>query len=328
MMSSPLISVIIPVYNTREYLRDCLESIFRQSYSNLQIIAIDDGSTDGCALLLDQLGEEDRRLKVVHKENEGVSATRNIGIELAIGDYITFVDSDDLLEKEMYEILIHTIVETKAQIAHCSYSRMNELDVKQIGGSKKLIVQSSEKALGYLIDGTMFGGSLCNKLFRSDLFTGIRLREDINFNEDLLCVYQLFQKADIIAFVDQCKYIYRVSETSACANTSSVMKARDCVSVAEEMYRLALTSDIKRKTGIKTANTLIYEYRSLILSGSREFIDMEEIKKRLTDLKNEGISINVKKKIEYLLMSYIPNLYRMLYSAYNKIRVPNWDVVR
>ncbi len=118
---SPLITVIIPVYNTEEYLRSCLDSIINQTYRNLEILVIDDGSTDLSPAICDTYAELDSRVQVIHKENQGVSASRNLGIEMATGDYISFIDSDDWLESESYEHLISCFVEHKVDAVIFEY---------------------------------------------------------------------------------------------------------------------------------------------------------------------------------------------------------------
>ena len=126
MGKSPLDTVIVPVYNTAPYLKECFASISSQTYQRLEIIPVDDGSTDGSSELLDEIAGKDTRIKVVHKENGGVSSARNKGLELAHGEYISFVDSDDLLEPDMYETPISTAERYNAAIAHCSYSRLTD----------------------------------------------------------------------------------------------------------------------------------------------------------------------------------------------------------
>ena len=120
-MSQALISVIIPVYKVEKYLDRCLESIVNQTYKNLEIILIDDGSPDNCPAICDEYAQKDSRIKVIHKANGGVSSARNKGIDVATGDYIGFVDSDDWIEPDMYETLIKNAEQYNSDISRCSY---------------------------------------------------------------------------------------------------------------------------------------------------------------------------------------------------------------
>ena len=121
-----LISVVVPVYRTEPYLARCLDSILAQTWSNLQVIVVDDGSPDRAGEIADQYAEKDTRVTVLHQPNRGVSAARNAGLAAARGDYITFVDSDDALQPQMYETLIKLALQYRAPITHCGYLRVNE----------------------------------------------------------------------------------------------------------------------------------------------------------------------------------------------------------
>lgn len=117
----PLISVIVPAYNIENYIENCLESIIRQTYKNLEIIVIDDGSTDNTGKIIDNFSNFDKRIKVIHKKNEGVSKARLLGVEESKGEYIGFVDGDDQIEKYMYEHLLNNALKYRADISHCGY---------------------------------------------------------------------------------------------------------------------------------------------------------------------------------------------------------------
>ena len=121
-MDEKLVSVIIPAYNIEDYIGRCLDSVLSQTYKNLEILVVDDGSSDCTGEILDDYEKKDQRIRVIHKENGGVSSARNIGIEAATGDYIGFVDGDDLMEPEMYKTLVNLLKEENADIAHCGHA--------------------------------------------------------------------------------------------------------------------------------------------------------------------------------------------------------------
>lgn len=327
MDKSPLVTVIVPVYNTAPYLKECLVSICNQTYRKLEIIAVDDGSTDGSAELLDEIAGKDSRIKVVHKDNGGVSSARNKGLELAHGEYISFVDSDDILEPDMYETLISTAEQYNAAIAHCSYSRLMETERRPIGGSGKIFVQTGTEAQMCLLKGELFTGSLCDKLFRRELFESIRLCEDLRINEDVLAVFQLFQCADTTVFVDGCKYNYRTSSTSSCAKTDWLKKTQDCIKATERMRDTATDQAVQKLVDERLLRCLLGYYRNLLFSGYRNSAtERSQISQEIQKLEECGTNISRKKMLEYWLMRNAPHTYMMMYRIHDKIRKPNWDI--
>lgn len=327
MDKSPLVTVIVPVYNTTPYLKECLSSICNQTYRNLEIIAVDDGSTDGSSELLDEIAGKDTRIKVVHKENGGVSSARNKGLALAHGEYISFVDSDDTLELDMYEMLASKAEQYNAAIAHCSYRRLMETEQRPIGDSGKIFVQTGTEAQMCLLKGELFTGSLCDKLFRRELFESIRLCEDLRINEDVLAVFQLFQCADATVFVDVCKYNYRTSSTSSCAKTDWLKKSQDCIKATERMRDIATDQTVPKLVDERLLRCLLGYYRNLLLSGYRNSAtERSQISQEIRKLEGRGTNISGKKLFEYWLMRKVPYAYVAMYSIYDKIRKPNWDI--
>ena len=135
-----LLSIIVPVYNVKSYLKKCVESIINQTYTNLQIILVDDGSTDGSQDICDEFAQRDSRIVVIHKENGGLSTARNVGMDRAKGAYIAFVDSDDWLEPNMYEALISQLEKHEADIVACSFYECKGDEKKAVGDSKNIRV--------------------------------------------------------------------------------------------------------------------------------------------------------------------------------------------
>ena len=122
----PLISVIVPIYNVEKYLDRCVDSIINQTYKNLEIILVDDGSPDNCPQMCDDYAKKDSRIKVVHKENGGLSDARNVGMEVATGEYVSFIDSDDYISLDFYETLLETIVDNDSDIVECGVVKFYE----------------------------------------------------------------------------------------------------------------------------------------------------------------------------------------------------------
>lgn len=212
-MNNPLISIIIPVFNTRQYLKECIESVINQTYTNLEIITIDDGSTDGSGEILDEYRKSDPRIKVIHKKNAGVSAARNTGLSLASGDYIGFVDSDDYCVQDMFEQLVDTAMTESADAVICAF----------IGDKKNIdnlsMSFSSREAIIEMNKGALFMGHLPNKLLKKELLSDIKFNEDISILEDLLFLNYALLQAEKVVYINKELYYYRENMESALRNS-------------------------------------------------------------------------------------------------------------
>lgn len=202
------ISIIVPVYNVKAYLNTCFESIVNQTYQNIEIIVIDDGSTDESPAICDEWAKRDNRIKVIHKQNAGVSAARNTGIEIATGDYIGFVDSDDYIEPEMFEKLLENIVDNKSQLAVCGLFK----DEAQIKADNCQCV-ASDAALAMLFniaDHPYFEGYVWNKLYDSKIIKVNTLCFDtsLKMSEDTLFNFKYLQYADKVSILNSSMYHY------------------------------------------------------------------------------------------------------------------------
>lgn len=202
----PKISVIVPVYKVEPYLRKCLDSIINQTYRNLQIILVDDGSPDNCGVICDEYAAKDRRIQVIHQENGGVSAARNSGLALVTGDYIGWVDSDDWIEADMYEYLLENALKYQADIAVCSrFERYKNKCVRR--GWEHLDVLNTEQALELLLKNNVMQNYLCDKLWRRELFDNICFPVGKTF-EDIAIMHKLFIKAERVICLPEAKYNY------------------------------------------------------------------------------------------------------------------------
>lgn len=263
---NPKVSIIIPAYNIAPYLERCLESVRHQTYKELQIIIIDDGSTDQTGQIADSFAERDKRFQVIHKENRGVSAARKTGLEKAVGDYIGFVDGDDYIEPEMYEKLVGLSVEYSADIAHCGYQMVFPDRVDLYHGTGELRIQDSHTAVKDLLEGTMVEPGLVNKLYRYELFKGIEYDPEIVINEDLLLNFLLFHRVYRSVFLDEPLYHYMVRKNSASTSKWNEHKVMDPVRVLEKMRRKE--KDPELRTLID--NRYIYQLVRVIIFRSND----------------------------------------------------------
>ena len=213
-MSAPLISVIVPVYKVEKYLEKCIESIVNQSYSNLEIILVDDGSPDLCGKICDIYAEKDSRIKVIHKKNGGVSTARNAALDIMQGDYVGFVDSDDYIDLKMYEYLINYIIEYEADISICEFRKIYESN-GEIQADNPRIIQclNNLQAMELLIGDEIIGSQPCNKLFRAELFKNIRFPQGRVY-EDIAIMHRVFSKANRVVCSSQMMYNYLIRGNS------------------------------------------------------------------------------------------------------------------
>lgn len=203
------ISVIIPVFRTERYLEKCITSVIEQTYRNLEIILIDDGSDDNCGNICDLFCRRDERIRVIHRENGGLSRARNSGLEVCSGDFIAFVDSDDFTDNDMYAYLIENI--GNSDIAVCSYYTDSEGSSKKNITVKEKTVLSGYEATKELFLDERIKNHVWNKLFRKRLFDGVTFPGGKTF-EDILTTYRLFEKAESVVLLPECKYHYLVRQ--------------------------------------------------------------------------------------------------------------------
>lgn len=242
----PKISIIIPAYNIEQYLERCLKSVQNQNYGNLQVIVVDDGSTDRTGKIADFFAKNDKRFLVIHKRNGGVSAARKAGLEKAEGDYIGFVDGDDYIEPEMYEKLMGLAVEHDADIAHCGYQMVFPDRVDLYHGTKQLKLQDTYTGVKDLLEGILIEPGLGNKIYRHNLFENIEYNEDIVINEDLLLNYFLFHRSEKAVFIDVPYYHYMVRKNSATTSEWNEHKLRDPLYVLEIMYERENEKELRK----------------------------------------------------------------------------------
>lgn len=233
--SLPLISVIIPVYNIREYVDKCVRSVCAQSYGNLEIILVDDGSTDGSGEICDALASEDGRIRVLHVENSGQGAARNRGLDLARGEYIGFVDGDDYIDRDMYAFLYDLMrSEDGAQISVCGhYFEKDGRDVRSHCRHSK-IVCDRDKSIKLLVRDRLLMNYTWDKLFQRDLLEGVRFCEGVLF-EDISFVYRPVYKAERIVICDSPKYHY-VQRSDSSIGRGNKYSVRNNISYFNAVY--------------------------------------------------------------------------------------------
>lgn len=242
----PLISIIVPVHNIAEYASKCIQSLINQTYKNIEIILVDDGSTDNSPAICDEFARQDKRIKVIHKRNGGVSDTRNVGLDAATGEYIGFVDGDDWIDEDMYDTLYNLIDEHQADISICThYTELpNKTRVKY--KSNKTKVYNTQQAIAVLIEDKIIQNYLWEKLFKRELFTGLRFPIGWSF-EDIALHCQIFHKAQKIVLLQTPKYHYRIRLGSITNSTRNPLKESQYLQAVHGQFQFAAENNIKVK---------------------------------------------------------------------------------
>lgn len=221
-----LVSVVIPIYNVEKYLSDCMKSIFAQDYRKLEIILVDDGSSDKCGELCDQYMRFDSRIIVIHQKNAGLSAARNAGIKIAKGDFITFVDSDDMLAPGFVKMALELAEDNQADIVVASNVRCESdarwsAQYQSLAEMKVIVYSDSIQKMKKFLIGTDIGTIACAKLYRRELFDTIRYPVG-KYHEDVFTTYKVVDKANRIVTTSRVGYIYRKNPNSITMSGFSV----------------------------------------------------------------------------------------------------------
>lgn len=210
----PLVSVIIPIYNVEDYIHECINSVLDQTYQNIEVILIDDGSPDRCPEICDEYVEKDKRVRVIHKTNGGLSDARNCGIKNAMGEYLTFVDSDDVISSDMIQYLYRLCIKYDVLMAQCNHVTENPIFDAIIDGQERGTIIRKERCMNELLG--KYGISFCvswGKLFHRTVLDTIKFPVG-KPHEDVYTTHLYFEAAEKIAFTTKRLYYYRQRESS------------------------------------------------------------------------------------------------------------------
>lgn len=328
MKGTELISVIVPVYNIAPYIEKCVQSILQQTYNTIELVLVDDGSTDGSGEILNRLACEHANIKAIHQSNKGVSKARLAGVLAAAGDWIGFVDGDDIINPEMYEQLLSNAHKYNAQISHCGYKMVFPSRVEYYYNTGGIKVQDKLTGLKDLIEGCFIEPSLCNKLYDKELFqkllySGV-LEKSYTQLEDLYWNFYLFKQADYSIYEDFCPYHYIVREGSACISPINESKLRDPLTV----FNIIRKETVNYPELNRVANSRFIAY--LITVSTMEFGDnaslirpyrikaRKSLKKVILELLKGDYSIRLKGLAVWAAFS--PSTYLAVHKAYSKVK--------
>ena len=289
----PLISVVIPVYKVEKYLRRCIESVQTQTYSNLEIILVDDGSPDMCGVICDEYAVNDGRIHVIHKTNGGLSDARNSGIDFAHGEYLGFVDSDDYIANDMYELLYRRICENNADISICDATIVNDGTEGIFTESNIIDICKGENILLEMIYHNKFTVNAWNKLYRRELFREIRYPQGMLY-EDLATTYRIMMLAKCVVYDHSKKYAY-IQRNGSIMEQTGFKVAKDKVEIVSEMWNYFASSEVIHKKKIQ-AGILKYIindiFRMLVRDNLRRNPRYKEALKEFVNAKWHDIILN------------------------------------
>lgn len=260
-MMEERISVIVPVYNVLPYLRECVESILAQTYRALEVILVDDGSTDGSGALCDALAGKDSRITVAHRENGGAGAAKNTGLALATGTYLSFVDSDDYLEPGAYSHMVGLLEKYHADAVQCAFRRVfRDRQVPQNQGRETKMLTGEAFLARFPVDWTC--GLLWDKLYRREIFSGVRFPEGHRIDDEYF-TYRGILRAETVVVDGKIVYSYRQRASGVMASRASAQRI-----LMDRIDYLTLRRQViaGEKPGLRRAFDLHFLEMLLILS--------------------------------------------------------------
>lgn len=322
------ISVIVPVYNAEKTIERCLLSILAQTYSNLEVIVVNDGSKDSTERIVSDMAKKDSRICLFSIENGGVSHARNYGLDQVSGEYVSFVDADDYLDQEMYYSLIELSLEHGVKIAHCSYQNNDENGnvLSVVGGNGKVVKQNHDEAISCLINGILFTGGLWNKLYAVELFEHCRFDEVIRFNEDVLMNMYLFDQVEQSVYSDMPLYHYVASQDSATHSANSIEYCKQRIYVSRKILEISRGKAYERSAEDTLLFALLGLYREYLFDDRKKHQhEKKQIEKEVDDYRKKGLLSARKDRIQYFLYRHFPLGFIMIYSLYSKVRKNKLD---
>lgn len=310
-----MVSVIVSVYNLKRYIERCVESLRKQTFSNLEILLVDDGSTDGSAEICDKYAKQDTRIKVIHQPNKGVSAARNCGLDNAKGDYVMFVDGDDYVEPEYVKRLYEEMITADTDMVLCNYyyrddegeviNRENYTYVAEMRPFQNI------QAL-YLFEDQQYGtffDVLWNRIFRKSLFDGIRFPEGISLVEDISVLSELYYRAKRVSVIGDKLYNYIYRQNSLSNGTfDKEEEYRLRKPMMEERLEKYIAWDIKELILLHSIHlyALIFRYTE---GRDKQLGEIQKEYRKQYRRGNYKVSVSLSRRIKFLLAAFSLKLY-------------------
>lgn len=318
-MTEVKISVIVPAFNVAPWLGKCLDSLLEQTYENLEIIVINDGSTDNTESVIGEYAGKSQRIKAIYQTNSGVTAARLRGLEEASGRWIGFCDGDDWTDPTMFARLLKNARDYRADISHCGFSlEYPDGHVEPHFGTGAIKLQDRNTALKDLLEERVVEPGVVNKLFRRELFQGLKdwMDTTVKNNEDMLMNFYLFSQAERAVFEDICPYRYRVRMGSASRGRVSVQKVMDPIRVrkrileeCEEQLRDTATEALLRHA--------LHGYADLASSGNRQMAEsLRLVRREISDHSDQLQLLSPRNRLMCRMICLCPELMRLTFRCY------------
>lgn len=320
---TPMLSIVVPIYKVEKYLNKCIDSILCQTFTDFELILVDDGSPDRCGEICDYYQKRDKRVRVIHKENGGLSSARNAGIDIASGEYIGFVDSDDYIEPFMYEYLIESLKKNKCLLSICAINYVFE-DGKSICKVKDEEDQVFNFSDAILEMNTyrLFDMGAWSKVYHKSLFNNLRFPVG-KLSEDFYIMYKIFDRAQKISYVATPCYNYLQRQNSISRNTKI---NHDFEYAAKEQMEYLETKYPELKvlahTSYASAALTVYDFyiKNNVKCSKEQLKHFKKILKENYSYIVKAKYLSKTKKIQFALFKINPILYRAIFILYRKYR--------
>lgn len=313
------ISIIVPAYNNAPWLGRCLDSLLAQTYDNCEIIVVNDGSQDDTAAVLDGYAEKHSNIKAIHQENGGVTSARLRGIQEATGDWLGFVDGDDVVEPQMYEQLLHNAHVYGADISHCGQQILfPDGRVTMVLNDGSVRQQDHLTGLKDLLDGGLIESGLCTKLYKKQLFAGLAgwMDQTVKHNEDLLMNFYLFSQAEKSVFQAVCPYHYLLRQGSASYQALTKAMIFDPIRVRQRIL-LSCEEAIQVDARQALMRNCLFGYARLSMEKGSSFREEKaEVRQLLREQKEHFDLLSTRNRILANLICTAPWAFTLAYRAF------------
>ncbi|MGX2961379.1 glycosyltransferase [Peribacillus sp. JNUCC 23] len=313
---NPKISIIVPVYKVEPYIHKCIDSILEQTFTDFELILVNDGSPDNCGNICDEYAEQDSRVRVVHKENGGQATARNMALDIATGNYIGFVDSDDWIEPDMYELLYNMCINNDCDIASCT-SKIYFNNKTVINGTHPLTIHDRNQAMKTMLEGELYDEVVWTKLFKRSLLKDIRFPIGVMY-EDTAFTYKVIHRSEKVCCIGEPKYNY-IKRDSSTMDRAIKNISIDAVLIYDEMYKFINEHyrELSSLVALKLANSSMVVLN--LISSSGKFKEYKEKYYAVIDILNKYFNKTIRledypKTVKILLTAakIHPLLYKLI----------------
>lgn len=317
-----LITIVVPVYKVEQYLEKCINSIINQTYENLEIILVDDGSPDNCGKMCDEYAEKDTRIKVLHKKNGGLSDARNAGIEIAKGRYISFVDSDDYITEDYVEFLYNLLLDNEVKVSICSHTVIYDTGLTLEKATNEYNVIPAKTAIERILYDEGLDTSAWAKLYETALFKDIKYPKGKLF-EDSATTCKILSLCDKVAIGSESKYFYLIRNNSI-TKTSFSHNKMDLITSTKDMgeYIIAKYPELEKAVNRRIMYAYLSTLSQLANSKEKHIVEQKELLQYINKHKKEILSDKRLKKRDRLALNLLTfgfGFYKITWKIYKKL---------